>query len=173
MTRKITAVTARTQFGQILDRAVDHNERFLVERNGEPAVLIMSVTDFVKTLAPAPDWLKDIQEHAKRKGLDKLTMDDIDAEIRSRAARGPRTATAVGRMIRVVLDTNIVISAPLWAFGLPEAVFNWAIDEVSQLCLSEAILAEYQEVLGRTRLAIPPRQGGKGADPVSRRKAPS
>ena len=81
MIRKITAVTAQTQFGQIVDRAVDHNERFLVERNGEPAVLIMSVTDFVKTLAPAPDWLKDLQDNAQRKGLDQLTMDDIDAEI--------------------------------------------------------------------------------------------
>jgi len=90
MTRKITAVTARTQFGQIIDRAVDHNERFLVERNGEPAVLILSVTDFVKTLAPAPDWLKNIQDHAKRRGLDKLTMDDIDAEIV--AARRDRRA---------------------------------------------------------------------------------
>jgi len=59
MTRKITAVTARTQFGQILDRAVDHNERFLVERNGEPVAVIMSVADFVRTLAPSPDWLKD------------------------------------------------------------------------------------------------------------------
>ena len=81
MTRKITAVTARTQFGQIMERAVEHNDRFLVERNGEPAVLILSVSDFVKTLAPAPDWLKDIQADAKRKGLDKLTMSDIDAEI--------------------------------------------------------------------------------------------
>ncbi len=81
MTRKISVDTARTQFGQIIDRAVEHNDRFLVERNGEPAVLIISVTDFVKTLAPAPDWLKDIQNDAKRKGLDKLTMGDIDAEI--------------------------------------------------------------------------------------------
>ena len=81
MTKKITAVTARTQFGQIMDRAVEHNDRFLVERNGEPAVLILSVSDFVNTLAPAPDWLKDIQHDAKRKGLDKLTMSDIDAEI--------------------------------------------------------------------------------------------
>lgn len=81
MTRKITAVTARTQFGQIVDRAVDHNDRFLVERNGELAVLILSVNDFVKTLAPPPDWLTDIQDDAKRKGLDKLTMADIDAEI--------------------------------------------------------------------------------------------
>ena len=81
MTRRITAVTARTQFGQIMGLAVEHNDHFLVERNGEPAVLILSVADFVKTLAPAPDWLKEIQEDAKRKGLDKLTMSDIDAEI--------------------------------------------------------------------------------------------
>ena len=81
MTRKITAVTARTQFGQIMNRAVENNDRFLVERNGEPAVLILSVTDFVKTLAPTPDWLKDIQADSKRKGLDKLTMEEIDSEI--------------------------------------------------------------------------------------------
>lgn len=81
MTSKITAAAARTQFGELIDRAVDNDERFLVERNGEPAVLILSVTDFVKTLAPAPEWLKDIQNHARRQGLDKLTMDDIDAEI--------------------------------------------------------------------------------------------
>ena len=64
-----------------MDRAVEHNDRFLVERNGEPVVLIMSVTDFVKTLAPTPKWLKDIQADAKRKGLDKLTMANIDEEI--------------------------------------------------------------------------------------------
>ncbi|MFN0103303.1 MAG: hypothetical protein ACKV2U_14585 [Bryobacteraceae bacterium] len=81
MTRKITAVTARTQFGQIMERDIEHNDRFLVERNGEPAVLILSVADYVNTLAPAPDWLTSIQGDAKRKGLDKLTMADIDAEI--------------------------------------------------------------------------------------------
>ncbi len=41
----------------------------------------MSVVDFVRTLAPAPDWLKDIQNEARQKGLDRMTMDDIDAEI--------------------------------------------------------------------------------------------
>lgn len=88
MTRKITAVTARTQLGQIIDLAVDRNERFLVERNGEPTVLIISVADFIKTIAPAPDWLTDIQNQARRKGLDKLTMPEIDAEIK--AARRER-----------------------------------------------------------------------------------
>lgn len=88
MTRKITAVTARRRLGQIIDRAVDRNERFLVERNGEPSVLIISVADFVKTLAPPPNWLTDIQDQARRKGLDKLTMPEIDAEIK--AARRER-----------------------------------------------------------------------------------
>jgi hypothetical protein len=69
----ISAANARTRLGQIIDRAV--------ERNGEPVVLILSLTDFVKTLAPAPDWLKGIQGHAERHGIDNLTMDDIDAEI--------------------------------------------------------------------------------------------
>src|SRR5580698_8459330 len=95
MTRKISALTARTQLGQIMTRAVKHNERFLVERNGEPAVLILSVADYVKTFAPAPDWLKDLQNHAKRKGLDQLTMEEIDAEIAaSRRERRLRKANS-------------------------------------------------------------------------------
>lgn len=92
MTKKITAVTARTQFGQIMKRAVENNDRFLVERNGEPAVLILSMSDFVNTLAPAPGWLSEIQNEAKRKGLDEFTLADIDAEIaatrRDRAQSG-------------------------------------------------------------------------------------
>jgi putative PIN family toxin of toxin-antitoxin system len=59
-------------------------------------------------------------------------------------------------MIRVVLDTNIVVSATLRAGGLPEAVFNLAIDGVILLCVSEPVLAVYEEVLWRARLAIPP-----------------
>jgi hypothetical protein len=49
MMRKITVVTARTQFGQIM--------------------------------AAAPDWFEKSWDSAKREGLDKLTMEEIDAEI--------------------------------------------------------------------------------------------
>jgi prevent-host-death family protein len=81
MERRIDANRARTQFGQIMDRAVEHNERFVVERRGEPAVVIMSVQDFIRTAAPAPDWLQKAWSGAKRRGLDKLTPEDINAEI--------------------------------------------------------------------------------------------
>jgi prevent-host-death family protein len=95
MTRKISALTARTQLGQIMNRAVENNDRFLVERNGEPAVLILSVTDYVKTFAPPPDWLEKSWDSAKRRGLDKLTMKEIDAEIA--AARRDRRKQKSGQ----------------------------------------------------------------------------
>jgi prevent-host-death family protein len=92
--RRIDAHVARTQFGQIMDRAVKNNERFVVERRGEPAVVIMSVQDFIRTAAPPPDWLQKAWNGAKRRGLDKLTSKDIDAEIaayRREKKQGTRT----------------------------------------------------------------------------------
>lgn len=81
MNRRVDAHLARTQFGQIMDRAVENNERFVVERRGEPAVVIMSVQDSIRTASPPPDWLEKAWSGAKRRGLDKLTVKDVDAEI--------------------------------------------------------------------------------------------
>ena len=81
MTNVVSALTARTQLDQIIKSATQKNERFLVDRRGQPAVIIMSLRDYIDTLAPTPAWLKAIGEEAKRKGLNKLTMRQIDAEI--------------------------------------------------------------------------------------------
>jgi hypothetical protein len=81
MDHRIDAHLARTQFGQIMDLATKNNERFIVDRRGEPAVVIMSVQDFIRTAAPPPDWLEKAWSGAKRRGLDALTRADIDAEI--------------------------------------------------------------------------------------------
>jgi prevent-host-death family protein len=81
MDRRIDAHIARTQLGQIMDMAVKNNERFIVDRRGEPSVVIMSVQDFIRTAAPPPDWLAKAWSGAKRRGLETLTLDDINAEI--------------------------------------------------------------------------------------------
>jgi len=81
MNRRIDAHTARTQFGQVMDRAVQSNERFIVDRRGEPAVVILSVQDYLASVQTAPDWLRDAWAGAKRRGLEKLTIEEIDAEI--------------------------------------------------------------------------------------------
>ena len=81
MNNVISALTARTQLGQILKRATRNNERFVVDRRGQPSVIIMSIKDYVDTIAPPPKWLKDIQAASKRRGTNRLTMRQINAEI--------------------------------------------------------------------------------------------
>jgi prevent-host-death family protein len=81
MERRIDAHIARTRFGQIMDLAVKNNERFVVDRRGEPAIVIMSVQDFVRTAAPPPDWLQKAWAGARRRGLDAVSLDDVNAEI--------------------------------------------------------------------------------------------
>jgi hypothetical protein len=41
----------------------------------------MSIADFIDTIAPAPDFLKAIWAESRRKGLNKMTMRQVDAEI--------------------------------------------------------------------------------------------
>lgn len=92
MDRRIDAHIARTQFGQIMDLAVKNHERFIVDRRGEPAVVILSVQDFIRMAAPPPDWLQKAWSGAKRRGLEALTLTDINAEID--AHRGEQASAA-------------------------------------------------------------------------------
>src|SRR5437773_11525457 len=84
MDRRIDAHLARTQFGQIMDLATRNDERFIVDRRGEPAVVIMSVEDFIRLAAPPPDWLQKARSGAKRRGLDALTPQEDDVTIAAR-----------------------------------------------------------------------------------------
>lgn len=52
-------------------------------------------------------------------------------------------------MIRVVIDTNILVSALLQPEGLPAAVLMLALSGEMQLCVSNAVFAEYDEVIRR------------------------
>src|SRR4051812_25552465 len=81
MDRRIDAHIARTQFGQIMDLATKNNERFIVDRRGEPAVVIMSVQDFIRTAAAPPAWPEKPWGAARRGGPAPGTPADIEAEI--------------------------------------------------------------------------------------------
>ena len=78
MTNVVSALTARTQFGQIMKRATRNNERFVVGRRGEPSVVIMSVRDYMRTFAPAPEELRAMQAAAKRTGAATLTAGQVN-----------------------------------------------------------------------------------------------
>lgn len=54
-------------------------------------------------------------------------------------------------MIRVVIDTNILVSALLQPEGLPAAVLVLALSGQVQLCVSDPVFAEYDNVIRRPR----------------------
>lgn len=86
-TTVVTALTARTQLGQILKR-VKARERFLIGRRGQPQAVLLGIDDFLQTFAPTPDWLEKSWKAAERNGTASMSMRRIDAEIaRARTSR--------------------------------------------------------------------------------------
>ncbi|MBI2410324.1 MAG: type II toxin-antitoxin system Phd/YefM family antitoxin [Candidatus Kerfeldbacteria bacterium] len=83
VTKTVSALTARTQFGQIMQRAKQKDERFIVDRRGEPQVVILSIRDYINAIAPASVIAQSMRKSAKRKGLNRLTMRQINSEIRA------------------------------------------------------------------------------------------
>lgn len=90
MMKTIPAFVARTRLGVILDRVKKNKERFVVSRKGEATAVILGYEDFVRTILKIkePAVLRKIREGARQSGASKLTLKEINAEIR--AAREER-----------------------------------------------------------------------------------
>lgn len=80
--RMVSALTARTQFGQILKRAGQNQERFVVGKRGEPQVVIMGIEEYLRNFAKPLRVVEEIRQEAKAKGLDRMTMREINREIK-------------------------------------------------------------------------------------------
>jgi len=65
------------------------------------------------------------------------------------------------KTIRVVLDTNVVVSAHLNSEGYERYALDLVLAGKLQLFASRAILAEYEGVLRRPKFAIPPKLAAK------------
>ena len=57
-------------------------------------------------------------------------------------------------MIRVVLDTNVVVSACLNEDGLPFYILKLALAGAVRMYVSDPILEEYEELLKRKRFQL-------------------
>lgn len=79
----VSALAARTQLGQIMRRARVEHTRFVVDRRGEPQVVIMGVKDFLRTFAPQKKAVAAIRAAARKQGKNKLSTSAINREIRA------------------------------------------------------------------------------------------
>jgi putative PIN family toxin of toxin-antitoxin system len=55
--------------------------------------------------------------------------------------------------MKVVLDTNVVVSAFLSPAGKPAAILAFVLRHDFDICFDTAILAEYEQVLSRSKFA--------------------
>lgn len=81
VTKIIPALTARTQFGRILESVTENQDRFLVSKRGEAKAVILSVEDYLRNIVQQPESLRKLQDAAATAGTDRLTIEEIDAEI--------------------------------------------------------------------------------------------
>jgi len=83
VTQEISALIARTQLGQILERVKKNQDRFLISKKGEATAVILSVEDYLRNILKQPRSLTKLQEQAKKAGTNKLALEEIDAEIKT------------------------------------------------------------------------------------------
>ena len=84
----VSALAARTGFGELLRRVEGEHHSLVIEKRGTPRAVLLSIRDYVRLAAPEPEVLRILGEESRRKGTDQLTSRQIDQEIK--AARAER-----------------------------------------------------------------------------------
>lgn len=82
----VSVLSARANFGKLLDRVDVERRSLVIEKRGTPKAVILSLRDYVKLAAPEPEVLRVIGEASERNGTDKLTSRQIDQIIKATRA---------------------------------------------------------------------------------------
>jgi len=88
----VSALRARTNFGQLLRRVEDERRSVVIEKRGTAKAVLIGIRDYVRLAAPEPEVLRVIGEESHRNGTDKLTSRQIDRTIKAARARQSKRA---------------------------------------------------------------------------------
>jgi prevent-host-death family protein len=83
----VSALRARTNFGNLLRQVEDERRSLVIEKRGTPRAVLLSIRDYVRLAAPEPEVLRVIGEESKVKGTDNLSSRQIDRMIRATRAK--------------------------------------------------------------------------------------
>lgn len=83
----VSALRARTNFGNLLRRVEDEQRSLVIEKRGIPRAVLLSIRDYVRLAAPEPEVLRLLGEESRAKGRDKLGSQQIDKIIRETRAK--------------------------------------------------------------------------------------
>ena len=77
----VSALTARANFGKLLERVDQQSQALVIEKRGTPKAVLLSIRDYVRLAAPEPEVLRIIGEESERDGRNKLTSRQIEQVI--------------------------------------------------------------------------------------------
>jgi len=83
----VSALSARANFGKLLDRVSDERRSLVIEKRGTPKAVLLSIRDYVRLAAPEPEVLRIIGEESKRNGTNTMTPRQIDQVIKGYRAQ--------------------------------------------------------------------------------------
>ena|SRR5947207_4658011 len=93
----VSALRARSTFGQLLRRIENGSSGLVIEKRGTPRAVLLSIRDYVRLAAPEPEVLRIIGEESKQKGTDKLTSRRIDRIIQKARAEKAKSRKPMAR----------------------------------------------------------------------------
>jgi prevent-host-death family protein len=83
----VSALSARANFGKLLDRVDDERRSLVIEKRGTPRAVLLSIRDYVKLAAPEPEVLRILGEESERNRTNTLTSRQIDQVIKATRAQ--------------------------------------------------------------------------------------
>src|SRR3984885_13846003 len=83
----VSALRARANFGNLLDRVAGGRRSLVIEKRGTPKAVLMSIRDYVKLATPEPEVLRIIGEESELNGTNTLTSRQIDQVIKATRAQ--------------------------------------------------------------------------------------
>jgi prevent-host-death family protein len=83
----ISALHARSNFGQLLRRVEKDRRGLVIEKRGTPRAILLSIKDYVRLASPEPEVLGAIGEESKRKGTHTLTSRQMDRIVNAARVR--------------------------------------------------------------------------------------
>ena len=85
--RVVSVLSARANFGKLLDRVDDLRQSLVIEKRGTPRAVLLSIRDYVRLAAPEPEVLRILGEESERNGTSNLTSREINRIIKAARAR--------------------------------------------------------------------------------------
>lgn len=80
MDQRIDARTAAADLDRIMDTVTAGELHLYLDREGKSSVAMRSIAEYLR-LRPAPDWPEALWADAEARGLNEMTMEEIDEEI--------------------------------------------------------------------------------------------